>query len=177
MKLLAVLACVALASGTGAVAKPARMVPALVAAGATVKSWGATLRDWKVDAAGHVEHVSGERPGANRMDIVIETRRLTLSRPQMRALAAAVTRVESILRKPEQCTERVTDGPYGSFRWDRGKGQQSLPFDGNCMKGRDYDLASAIFAADEIVDKAAKKVEPVERHPLVANIEVGRRAS
>ena len=167
MRLLAGLACIALAACATSAREPvAPAAPALVSAGATVKSWGATLRDWKVDAAGHVEHISGERVGADRTDMIIETRRLTLSPAQMQKLAAAVGRVETILQQPEHCDQKLTDGPYGTFRWNRGKGEQALPFDGNCVEGRDYQLVSAIFAADKIVDEAAKAVQPVERHPL-----------
>jgi hypothetical protein len=158
------MALVSCATPASEAAAPA--APALESAGATVKSWGATLRDWKVDAAGHVEHVSGERVGGDRTDIIIETRRLTLSAAQMQQLATAVGRVETILAQPEQCSQRLTDGPYGTFRWNRGSGEVALPFDGNCVEGRDYQLVSAIFAADAIVDEAAKAVEPVEKHPL-----------
>ena len=170
MRLLAGLAWMAVAScATAPKEAAAPAAPALVSAGATVKSWGATLREWKVDAAGHVEHVSGERVGANRTDVVIETRRLALSPEQMGELAAAVTRVETILQQPEQCSQQLTDGPYGTFRWDRGHGEQSLPYNGNCVQGRDYELVSAIFAADKVVDEAAKAVQPTESHPLAGH--------
>ena len=133
-----------------------------------MKSWGATLRDWKVDSVGNVEHVSGERAGADRTDVVIETRRLKLSAQQMRELATAVERVETIMKTPEHCSERLTDGPYGTFKWDSGAGVKSLPIDANCVRGRDYELVSAIFAADKVVDDAAKLVEPAERRTLDA---------
>jgi len=167
MRISAVIACAALASCAGVPTQAATpsQTP-LKSAGATVRSWGATLRDWKIDAAGHIEHRSGERVGGNRTDVVIETRRLTLSAGQMKALSDAVARVEAVLQQPEQCSQFVTDGPYGTFRWDRGDGEQALPFSGNCMEGRDYQLVSAIFAADKLVDDAAKAVEPAERHPL-----------
>jgi hypothetical protein len=133
-----------------------------------VKSWGVTLRRWTMDEAGHVEHTSGLKVGGNRTDMVIEIRRLTLTPAQRAAVAEAVTKVESVLAEPEQCDERLTDGPYGTFSWDRGAQPNKLPFDGNCVRGRDYRLVSAIFAADAIVDDAAKATQPVERHPLAA---------
>ena len=110
---------------------------ALKSVGGEVKSWGATLRRWTVDEAGRVEHTSGEKVGGNRTDVVIETRRLTLTSAQLAALAQAVTKVEAVLDTPEQCDEKLTDGPYGIFDWDRGAGLQKLPFDGNCVRGRD----------------------------------------
>lgn len=139
---------------------------ALKSVGGEVKSWGATLRRWTVDGSGRVEHISGENVGGNRTDVVIETRRLTLTQAQRVALAQAVSKVEAVLETPEYCDEKLTDGPYGTFQWDRGNGVNKLPFDGNCVRGRDYDLVSAIFAADHIVDDAAKATQPVERHPL-----------
>ena len=139
---------------------------ALKSVGGEVKSWGATLRRWTVDEAGRVEHTSGEKVGADRTDVVIETRRLTLTKAQRAALAEAVGKVEAVLQTPAHCDEKLTDGPYGTFQWDRGSGVNKLPFDGNCVRGRDYDLVSAIFAADQIVDDAAKATQPVERHPL-----------
>jgi hypothetical protein len=138
----------------------------LKSAAGEVKSWGATLRRWTVDEAGRVEHVSGEKVGGNRTDIMIETRRTTLSRAQQDELAAAIGKVEAVLHIPEHCDQMLTDGPYGTLQWDRGDGVNKLPFNGNCVRGRDYDLVSAIFAADQIVDDAAKATDPVERHPL-----------
>jgi len=131
-----------------------------------VKSWGATLRRWKVDGAGNVEHTSGEKVGANRDDIMIEVRRTRLSPAELASLRETVSRVKAVLAEPEQCDEMLTDGPYGTFRWYEGEKLMELPFSANCMKGRDYRLASAIFAADEIVDEAAKATQPVDRHPL-----------
>jgi hypothetical protein len=138
----------------------------LKSVGGEVKSWGVTLRRWTVDEAGRVEHTSGEKVGGDRADVMIETRRLTLTKAQRAALVEAVGKVEAVLQTPEHCDEKLTDGPYGTFQWDRGSGVNKLPFDGNCVRGRDYDLVSAIFAADQIVDDAAKATQPVERHPL-----------
>ena len=168
MRLIACLAATALSACASVSASPAEPVPAtsLVSAGAEVKSWGATLRKWTVDSEGRVEHTSGEKVGANRADIVIEVRRLTLAAADRAKIADAIARVEAILATPEHCDERLTDGPYGNFSWNAGSGEQAIKFDGNCVKGRDYELTSAIFAADKVVDDAAKAVEPVERRPL-----------
>ena len=168
MRLIACLAVTMLTACASVPASQPAPAPAtrLISAGAEVKSWGATLRQWTIDSEGRVEHTSGEKVGANRNDIIIEVRRLTLSADGRQKLADAVQRVETVLATPEQCDEQLTDGPYGSFRWNSGRGEQTLKFDGNCMKGRDYELASAIFAADKIVDDAAKAVGPAERRPL-----------
>jgi hypothetical protein len=139
--------------------------PKLRSVGAEVKSWGVTLRSWTVDAAGHVEHSSGGRPGMQPSSITIEVRRFTLAPSKSAGLTAAVARVEAVLARPEHCDQKLTDGPYGTFSWDEGAGPQTLRFDGNCVNGRDAELAEAIFAADKIVDDAAKAVEPVERRP------------
>ena len=144
-------------------AAPAK--PKLHSVGAEVKSWGVTLRKWTVDADGRVEHSSGGRPGKAPADTVIEVRRQVLSAETRMKLDEAVQRVKSVLATPEHCDEQLTDGPYGTFTWDEGAGQQQLKFDGNCVKGRDAKLSEAIFAADEIVDDAAKGAEPVDRHP------------
>ncbi|MFL6733085.1 MAG: hypothetical protein ACJ8EY_00120 [Sphingomicrobium sp.] len=126
-----------------------------------VKSWGATLRKWSVDASGNVEHVKSEQIGSDRGHYNLLTRRLTLSPEQRSALNAAVVQVETQLALPEGCENMLTDGPYGTITWNRGT-EQKLPFSANCMKGRDYDLASAIFAADELVDDASLATQPVE---------------
>lgn len=143
--------------------------PALVSAGASLKSWGATLHEWTMDAAGNVEHTSGQKVGRDRTDVTIETRRFTLTPAQQAQLAAAVTRVETVLATPEGCEEHLTDGPYGTFKWDRGGKPNKLDYDGNCVRGRDYELVSAIFAADGVVDDLAKTLKPTETHPLAAN--------
>jgi hypothetical protein len=140
--------------------------PRLQSAGGELKSWGATLHHWTMDADGKVEHTSGERVGGNRTDVVIETRRFTLSPEQRLALDNAVQRVELIIGRPEGCENQMTDGPYGTLRWSKGGEESVLPFSGNCVKGRDYDLASAVMAADAIVDDIAKAVPAAERHPL-----------
>ena len=170
MRLIACLAIVALSSCASVPANPpVPEAPRLVSAAAEVKSWGATLRSWTVDEAGRVEHISGERPGLRPADVTIEIRRLTLSDAERARLAAAVEKVEAILPTPEQCDEQLTDGLYGSFRWDKGEGPKDIKLDANCVKGRDADLMGAVFAADQIVDDAAKAVEPAERRPLSAN--------
>lgn len=143
----------------------ARPQPKPQSVGAEVKSWGVTLRNWAVDAEGRVEHSSGGRPGQPPADTVIEVRRLVLPAETRVKLDEAVQRVKAVLATPEHCDERLTDGPYGTFTWDEGAGQQQLKFDGNCVKGRDAELSEAIFAADKIVDDAAKATEPVDRHP------------
>ena len=163
------IACFAFLLTACATVPPTPPVPALQSASAAVRSWGVTLHEWNVDAAGHVEHKSGQKVGGDRTDVMIETRRFTLTAPQQTQLAAAVTRVESILATPEGCDERLTDGPYGTFTWDRGGKPNKLDFDGNCVRGRNYELVSAIFAADGLVDAIAKTLQPVERHPLAAN--------
>ena len=139
--------------------------PALVSVGAEVKSWGVTLRQWAVNADGQVEFSSGGQPGKDPATVTIEVRRFALAASARRELAAVVQRVEQELAKPEQCDQSLTDGPYGKFRWDWGKGEQELPFSANCVKGRDAQLADAVFAADKIVEDAAKAVQPVEQHP------------
>ena len=164
------LACIASVLLTACAATPAPIVaepaaPALVSVGAEVKSWGVTLRQWDVNADGQVEFTSGGRPGANPATVTIEVRRFALGRGARHDLSLAVHRVELELAKSEQCDQSVTDGPYGKFRWDWGKGQQELPFTANCVKGRDAALANAIFAADKIVEDAAMTVQPVERRP------------
>lgn len=157
---LAVFACAPAPAIEAASAKPK-----LQSVGAEVKSWGTTLRSWTVDADGRVEHSSGGRPGKAPAETVIEVRRLVLPASARLQLDEAVERVKSVLATPEHCDERLTDGPYGNFSWDEGAGQQQLKFDGNCVKGRDAELSEAIFAADKIVDDAAKATEPVDRHP------------
>ena len=145
--------------------EPVRSEPKLRSVGAEVKSWGVTLRSWSVDAEGRVEHLSGGKPGANPADVVIEVRRLVLPQGSRRELETRVEAVRTVLSAPEHCDQQMTDGAYGTFRWDEGAGEQKLPFSANCVKGRDANLAEAIFAADKIVDDAAKAVEPVERRP------------
>ena len=137
----------------------------LVAAGAEVKSWGVTLRQWSVNAGGQVEYTSGGRPGANPAAVAIEVRRFVLPPSSLQQLSVAVQRVEQEIAKLEQCDQSMTDGPYGKFRWNWGNGQQELPFTANCVKGRDAELAIAVFAVDKIVEDAAKGVQPVERRP------------
>ncbi|GAA4757845.1 hypothetical protein GCM10023264_27540 [Sphingomonas daechungensis] len=132
---------------------------------ADVKSWGVTLRSWSVDADGRVEFSSGGQPGKDPANTTIEFRRLTLTPAAREELAAAVVRIREVLAQPEHCDLRRTDGPYGTFRWNDGSGEQSLPFDGNCEKGRDAELGAAVFAADRIVEDAAKAVAPVETRP------------
>jgi hypothetical protein len=99
--------------------------------------------------------------------VTIETRRFTLSAKQRRAFEAAVDKVERVLARPPGCENQMTDAPYGSLRWVKGKEKIDVPFSGNCVKGRDFDLAVAIFAADAMIDKAAVALRPVERHRLV----------
>ncbi len=170
MRLLACFAIALLASCATAPApvtnEPAASpTPALSSVGAEVKSWGATLRQWTVDAGGQVEFSSGGQPGKDPATVTIEVRRFALSPADRAELARAVQKVEAALVRPEQCDQSLTDGPYGKFRWDWGKGQQELPFSANCIKGRDADLANAVFAADAIVLGASKAVDPVERKP------------
>lgn len=158
--------CLALLLTGCATVTPSPPPPSLVSAGTVVRSWGTTLHEWTVDASGRVEHTSGQKVGADRTDVMIETRRFSLTSPQRAQLAAAVTKVESILATPEGCDEYLTDGPYGTFRWNHGDKANELPFNGNCVRGRDYELVSAIFAADGIVHDLAKALPPTETHPL-----------
>ncbi len=167
MRLIACAAAIALSScASVAPGDPVAPGPKLLSASAEVKSWGATLRSWMIDEAGRVEHISGERPGVPPASVTIEVRRLTLSEADRARLAAAVEKVEAILPTPEQCDERMTDGAYGTFRWDKGAGAKELKLDANCVKGRDAELMGAVFEADKIVDDAAKAVAPAERRPL-----------
>jgi hypothetical protein len=149
--------------------QPAAPQPALKSAGAEVKSWGVTLRQWSVDQAGRVEHVSGGRVGVNPADLVLEVRRFELPAASRQALADAVMRVQAVLAAPEHCDLSMTDGPYGSFRWNYGEKEEVLPFSANCVKGRDHELAEAIFAADRIVDDAADTAPVVEKRPYGAD--------
>jgi hypothetical protein len=145
--------------------EPAPAAPSLGSAGAEIKSWGVTLRQWTVNATGQVEFSSGGRPGVDPATVTIEVRRFKLSAEKRSELAAAVRKVEAALARPEQCDQSLTDGPYGKFRWDWGEGQHELPFSANCIKGRDAELANAVFAADAIVLDASAAVQPVERRP------------
>ena len=142
---------------------------ALKSAGAEVKSWGVTLREWNMDAEGRVEHVSGGRVGVPPADITLEVRRFALSAANRQALADAAVRVQAVLAKPEHCDLMMTDGPYGQFRWNFGAKEEALPFSANCVKGRDHDLAEAVFAADRIVDDAAKSAPVAEKRPYKAD--------
>lgn len=145
---------------------PPPPVPTLQSASFVVKSWGATLHQWTMDSTGRVEHTSGERVGGDRSDVMIEVRRLTLTAAQQAALADALAKVEAVVAEPENCEQQITDGPYGTVRWDRGGHPNEVPFSGNCVQGRDSRLVGAIFDADQIVDRAAKATQPVDRHPL-----------
>jgi hypothetical protein len=122
-----------------------------------------------VDEAGRVEHVSGGRVGVNPADLVLEVRRFVLPPAERIALAKAVEGVQAVLATPEHCDLKMTDGPYGSFRWSYGAKEEVLPFSANCVKGRDHELAEAIFAADGIVDDAAKAVAVTEKRPYKAD--------
>jgi len=128
-----------------------------------VKSWGVTLRRWSVDSSGRVEHSSGEKVGAKQDPAVIEIRRAVLTPSQLAAVHAGLAQVESVLSRPEQCDLMMTDGAYGTVRWFEDDQRVELPFSANCVKGRDHELAVAIFAVDKIVDDAAMTTEPVER--------------
>jgi hypothetical protein len=139
--------------------------PELRSAGAEIKSWGLTLRQWSLDETGRVEHVSGGRVGVNPADLMLEVRRFELPAAERIALLKAVEGVQRVLATPEHCDLMMTDGPYGSFRWSFGAKEEVLPFSGNCVKGRDHELAEAIFAADGIVDDAAKAVAVTEKRP------------
>ena len=143
--------------------------PSLKSAGAEVKSWGVTLRQWSVDQAGRVEHISGGRVGVNPADLVLEVRRFELPAAERIALSKAVEGVQRVLATPEHCDLMMTDGPYGTFRWSFGAKEEVLPFSGNCVKGRDHELAEAIFATDGIVDDAAKAVAVTEKRPYKAD--------
>ncbi len=166
MRLAAVLASVLLTSCASTPAEPAKAAaPAIAQVGAEVKSWGVTLRQWTVDASGNVEHSSGGGPGVDLSKVVVEVRRTKLSQAQLDAVRGAIGRVKTILAQPEHCDQMMTDGPYGNFRWSEGGKTQDLKFSANCVAGRDAHLATAIFDADEIVTKAARLTQPVERRP------------
>ena len=142
---------------------------ALKSAGAEVKSWGVTMREWSMDAEGRVEHVSGGQVGVPPAEITLEVRRFTLSPANRQALADAAIRVQVVLTRPEHCDLIRTDGPYGSFRWNFGAKEEVLPFSADCVEGRDHELAEAIFAADRIVDDAAKSAPVTEKRPYKAD--------
>ena len=148
-----------------AVSEPGPPPATLKSAGAEVKSWGVTLREWSMDAEGRVEHVSGGRVGVPPADIVLEVRRFSLSSTNRQALADAAVRVQAVLAQPEHCDLMMTDGPYGQFRWNLGAKEEVLPFSANCVKGRDHELAEAVFSADRIVDDAAKSAPVTDKRP------------
>lgn len=132
-------------------------------ASSEVRSWGNLIHSWSIDRDGRVEFVRDERPF--EAGNLLEVRRVTLTGAQRSALAAMLAKVDAILLKPEQCSESLTDAPYGELRWNMAGRNVSAKWSANCVKGRDADLTQAIGDTDKMVSDAALATPVLETRP------------
>lgn len=133
--------------------------PSVEYASVRVQSWGATLRQWKMEADGSVSYEAPPEPVFHASGpITVQVREFKLDPERRAALAAVVARAEKALVLPDECTQYIPDGPYGAFEWVVGGKRNLLRFNASCMEGPNAEKAGAGFAADRIVRDIAEKM-------------------
>jgi hypothetical protein len=121
------------------------------------RSWGAVTERWTLKGR-DVLWEKPQKPGFHGEDVILDVKRFSLSPLQHTLLMSAVRRAQHAIALPDECTNYVPDGPYGSVRWAAGATEKELKFNGSCLGGPNAQKATAGFDVGRIVGDAAAKL-------------------
>jgi hypothetical protein len=162
----ALAACVALA-GCQTVADGTAVSPPPERIALVLKSWGAPVHSWTVEADGTGTSVTRVSPsGSPWPPYALEHRRFVLPAASLARLQALVSAIPNPVPSDADCKDRITDAMYGTLSLTSGGVTGDLPFYGGCFDAYYAPYLKGVKAMDDLVQATAEKA-PVERREEV----------
>jgi hypothetical protein len=129
-----------------------------------LNTWGTVVSSWRISRDGSVEY-HYRRPGPlsgreqDAFDLVIK---------RFHSSPAAFARIEAIVRPVQRMRSldcggnRITDQPYGHFRWQVGERTRELRFDLGCNGSRFQRATERLWQAGVVIEELARSAPEIE---------------